>query len=163
METEPIVDNHTLLPLDHIVHDDNALEYESEKSSDEEDIDEPVTNQTPEILAKRGSTRLVKFRAKHDKPGAIKLKVTFDAFGRVTGENRAVFVSFLGDVAREQIGVKILHWKKVNKESRDKLWDEILVHIYYFVTQYYISLCMQLHYVQLINNIVLIFSEIFCC
>ncbi|GKB03234.1 hypothetical protein Tco_0831323 [Tanacetum coccineum] len=32
---------------------------------------------------------------------------------------------FLGDLVREHIGLKILSWKKVDKESRDKLWDEI--------------------------------------
>ncbi|GKA57128.1 hypothetical protein Tco_0756316 [Tanacetum coccineum] len=38
---------------------------------------------------------------------------------------KALFSSFLGDLVREHIGLKILSWKKVDKESRDKLWDEI--------------------------------------
>ncbi|GJX11000.1 hypothetical protein Tco_0200859 [Tanacetum coccineum] len=56
---------------------------------------------------------------------AVKLKVTFDALNRVLGLHRALFSSFLGDLVREHIGLKILCWKKVKKESRDKLWDEI--------------------------------------
>ncbi|GKB33928.1 hypothetical protein Tco_0873329 [Tanacetum coccineum] len=32
---------------------------------------------------------------------------------------------FLGDMVREHIGLKILFWKKVDSEARDKLWDEI--------------------------------------
>ncbi|GKC93878.1 transposase, Ptta/En/Spm, transposase, Tnp1/En/Spm-like protein [Tanacetum coccineum] len=38
---------------------------------------------------------------------------------------RALFSSFLGDMVREHIGLKILSWKKVDSEARDKLWDEI--------------------------------------
>ncbi|GKA47946.1 hypothetical protein Tco_0740904 [Tanacetum coccineum] len=45
----------------------------------------------------------------------------------VSGLHRALFSSFLGDLVREHIGLKILSWKKVDKESRDKLWDEITI------------------------------------
>ncbi|GKE20786.1 putative reverse transcriptase domain-containing protein [Tanacetum coccineum] len=41
------------------------------------------------------------------------------------GITRAMFLSFLGDMVREHIGLKILSWKKVDSEARDKLWDEI--------------------------------------
>ncbi|GKB56357.1 alpha/beta hydrolases superfamily protein [Tanacetum coccineum] len=40
---------------------------------------------------------------------------------------RALFSSFLGDLVCEHIGLKILSWKKVGSEARDKLWDEITV------------------------------------
>ena len=109
-------------------HDDvNAIQYEDEEyhSSDEEndnELNRPQSN--------RGITRLSKFRNKNGIPGQRKHKVTFDALNRVEGLNRALFSSFLGDVVREQIGLKVLSWKKVGKESRQKLWDEITVHIY---------------------------------
>ncbi|GJY77581.1 hypothetical protein Tco_0483382 [Tanacetum coccineum] len=54
------------------------------------------------------------------------LSVTFDALNRISGKHRALFSSFLGDIVREHIGLKILAWNKVGSEARDKLWDEIL-------------------------------------
>nr|GEX61509.1 hypothetical protein [Tanacetum cinerariifolium] len=62
----------------------------------------------------------------YGKPGGIKIKVTFDALIRISGLHRALFLSFLGYLVREHIGLKILSWKKVDKESRNKLWDEIM-------------------------------------
>nr|GFB27249.1 hypothetical protein [Tanacetum cinerariifolium] len=61
----------------------------------------------------------------YGKLGGIKIKVTFDALNRLSGLHRALFLSFLGDLICEHIGLKILSWKKVDKELRDKLWDEI--------------------------------------
>ena len=132
MGIQPIVDNHLLLPADN-EHDDNNIDYESEKYSDEEDLDAPGTNQSDRILAKRGITRLYKFRMKYGNPSGIKLKVTFDALNRVSGLHRALFSSFLGDLVREHIGLKNLSWRNVNKEERDKLWTDITVHIYYCI------------------------------
>ncbi|GKD26693.1 hypothetical protein Tco_1232907, partial [Tanacetum coccineum] len=43
------------------------------------------------------------------------------------GITRALFLSFLGDMVREHIGLHILFWKKVGPEARNKLWDEITV------------------------------------
>ncbi|GKC71242.1 nucleotide-binding alpha-beta plait domain-containing protein, partial [Tanacetum coccineum] len=83
------------------------------------------TNHLDLKLVKRGITRLYKFRSEYGKPGGIKIKVTFDALNKVSGLHRALFSSFLGDLVCEHIGLKILSWKKVDKESRDKLWDEI--------------------------------------
>ncbi|GJY54631.1 transposase, Ptta/En/Spm, transposase, Tnp1/En/Spm-like protein [Tanacetum coccineum] len=97
-------DDHDLLVNSNNENDD-ILGYESEKYSDDEDADgtnhaEDVdgTNHSDLKLVKRGITRLYKFRKEYSKPGGIKIK---------------------------HIGLKILSWKKVDKESRDKLWDEI--------------------------------------
>ena len=166
METQSAVHNH-LVDTQTEVQDDmgqsdneyDTLNYESEKYSDDED--ENGTNTSDVIQVKRGITRLAKFRVKYGKPGSVKFKVTFDAMSRLSGLHRALFSSFLGDLVREHIGLKVLCWKQVKKESRDKLWDEITVNIYYFLTQYYISLYNHLRYVQLINNIVLTFAAIF--
>ncbi|GJX59330.1 hypothetical protein Tco_0290720 [Tanacetum coccineum] len=43
----------------------------------------------------------------------------------ISGKHRALFSSFLGDIVREHIDLKILSWKKVDSKARDKLWDEI--------------------------------------
>nr|GEY29236.1 hypothetical protein [Tanacetum cinerariifolium] len=76
-------------------------------------------------VVKRGTIRLYKFQREYEKPDGIKLSVTFDALNRISGKHRALFSSFLGDMVREHIGLKILSWKKVDSEAKDKLWDEI--------------------------------------
>ena len=111
--------------------DDNVntimpIEENYSSSDDEENV-----NQLIRPRSDRGPTMLRKFRSQYDnRPGQPKLKVTFDELNRVTGLNRAVFSSFLGDVVREHIGLKVLSWNKVDEEARQKLWDEITVHIY---------------------------------
>nr|GEZ08715.1 hypothetical protein [Tanacetum cinerariifolium] len=124
-------DDHDLL-VNSVNENDDMLGYESEKYSDDEDADgtnhaedADGTNHSDLKLVKRGITRLYKFGREYEKPGGIKIKVTFDALNRVSGLHIALVLSFLRDLVREHIGLKILSWKKVDKESRDKLWDEI--------------------------------------
>ncbi|GJS56004.1 hypothetical protein Tco_0629366 [Tanacetum coccineum] len=105
-------------------NDIDDLGYESEVYLDEE---EDENNHSNGNVVKRGITRLSKFRREYGKPDGIKLSVTFDALNRISGKHRALFLSFLGDLVREHIGLKILSWKKVGSEARDKLWDEITV------------------------------------
>ncbi|KAL8243488.1 hypothetical protein R6Q59_009746 [Mikania micrantha] len=105
METEVAI-QHPLVADD---FNNDLIEYESEGYSD----DELDGNQNSDRnLVKRGITRLSKFRICYGKPGGIKLRVTFDALHRITGPNRALFSSFLGDLVREHVGLKILSWKK---------------------------------------------------
>ncbi|GJT47203.1 hypothetical protein Tco_0955918 [Tanacetum coccineum] len=123
METQAIDDQ------DHLVNYDNDNEnddlgYQSEEYFDEAD-EEDENNHSNGNVVKRGITRLYKFRKEYGKPDGIKLSVTFDALNRISGKYRALFSSFLGDMVREHIGLKILSWKKVDSEARDKLWDEI--------------------------------------
>lgn len=125
MDTQPINQDH--LDNSDIENDHLNLGYESEAYSD--GGDEAENNQG--YVKKRGMTRLAKFRAEYGKPNSEKLSVTFNALNRVTGKHRSLFSSFLGDLVREHVGVRILSWKKVDSESRDKIWDEITVRIYY--------------------------------
>ncbi|GJT48458.1 transposase, Ptta/En/Spm, transposase, Tnp1/En/Spm-like protein [Tanacetum coccineum] len=76
-------------------------------------------------VVKRGITRLYKFRMEYGKPDGIKLSVTFDALNRISEKHKALFSSLLGDMVHEHTSLKILSWKKVDSEARDKLWDEI--------------------------------------
>ncbi|GJT24322.1 hypothetical protein Tco_0894259 [Tanacetum coccineum] len=97
METEAI-DNQA-----NLVNYDNENEYEIEDlgyESEEytQDGQEDDENNHSNGYAKRGITRLCKFRRKYGKPG---------------------------DMVREHIGLQILSWKKVGPEARNKLWDEI--------------------------------------
>nr|GEY03928.1 hypothetical protein [Tanacetum cinerariifolium] len=94
-------DDHDLL-VNSDNENDDMLGYESEKYSDNEDADETNhnedadgTNHSDLKLVKRGITWLYKFRREYGKPGGIKINVTFDTLNRV------------------------------DKESSDKLWDEI--------------------------------------
>ncbi|GJW44709.1 hypothetical protein Tco_0073508 [Tanacetum coccineum] len=123
METQAIDDQ------DHLVNYDNDNEnddlgYRSEEYFDEGD-EEDENNHSNGNVVKRGITRLYKFRREYGKPNGIKLSVTFDELNRISGKNKALFLSFLRDMVREHIGLKILSWKKVDSEARDKLWDEI--------------------------------------
>ncbi|GJU33079.1 transposase, Ptta/En/Spm, transposase, Tnp1/En/Spm-like protein [Tanacetum coccineum] len=105
-----------------MINDD--LEYQTEEYFDEVQEDDENNHSNGNVV-KRGITRLYKFRREYGKPDGIKLSVTFDALNRISGKHRALFLSFLGDMVREHIGLKILSWKKVDSEARDKLWDEI--------------------------------------
>nr|GEU82617.1 hypothetical protein [Tanacetum cinerariifolium] len=103
----------------------NVEGYESEKYSDDEDVDgtnhaedADGTNHSYLKLVKRGITRQYKFRMEYGKPGGIKIKVTFDALNRVSGLHRALFLSFLGDLVHEHI-VRKLVMHRVSKLLRN--------------------------------------------
>ncbi|GJU65051.1 hypothetical protein Tco_1246886 [Tanacetum coccineum] len=85
--------------------------YQSEEYFDEVQEDDENNHSNGNVV-KRGITRLYKFRREYGKPDGIKLSVTFDALNRISGKHRALFSSFLGDMVREHIGLKILSWKK---------------------------------------------------
>ncbi|GJX97585.1 reverse transcriptase domain-containing protein [Tanacetum coccineum] len=102
---------------DHLVNYNNDNEnddlgYRSEEYFDEGD-EEDENNHSNGNVFKRGITRLYKFRKEYGKPDGIKLSVTFDALNRISGKHRALFSSFLGDMVREHIGLKIPSRKKV--------------------------------------------------
>ncbi|GKD89277.1 hypothetical protein Tco_1364784, partial [Tanacetum coccineum] len=80
---------------DDLVNFDNENGYIYESEKYSDAEDEDGTNSSYHKLVKPGITRLCKFRMTYGKPGSIKLK-----------DLRSM-------------------WKKVKKESRDKLWDEI--------------------------------------
>ncbi|GJV24237.1 hypothetical protein Tco_1376932 [Tanacetum coccineum] len=123
METQAINDQDPLVNNDNVNENDD-LEYQSEEYFDEVQEDDENNHSNGNVV-NRGITRLYKFRREYGKPDGIKLSVTFDALNRISGKHRALFSSFLGDMVREHIGLKILSWKKVDSEARDKLWDEI--------------------------------------
>ncbi|GJZ68298.1 hypothetical protein Tco_0631538 [Tanacetum coccineum] len=125
MDTQAIDDQAHLANYDsdnEIENDD--LGYHSEEYFDDAHEDYENNHSNGNVV-KRGITRLYKFRMEYGKPGGVKLSVTFDALNRISGKHRALFSSFLGDMVREHIGLKILAWNKVGSEARDKLWDEI--------------------------------------
>ncbi|KAL4566665.1 hypothetical protein LXL04_030785 [Taraxacum kok-saghyz] len=54
-----------------------------------------------------------------------KKRVKFDELGNFRGKYRSKFVCFLGDLARQKVGLSQLNWKKVSEQHRDLLWEEI--------------------------------------
>ncbi|GJT34796.1 hypothetical protein Tco_0925215, partial [Tanacetum coccineum] len=110
METQAIDDQDPLVNYDNDNENDD-LGYQSEEYFDEVQEDDE-NNHSNRNVVKRGITRLYKFRREYGKPDGIKLSVTFDALNRISGKHRALFLSFLGDMVREHIGLKILSWKK---------------------------------------------------
>ncbi|GKA44504.1 transposase, Ptta/En/Spm, transposase, Tnp1/En/Spm-like protein [Tanacetum coccineum] len=124
METEAIDNQANLVNYDNENENEiDDLGYQSEEYI--EDAHEDDENNHSNGYAKRGITRLCKFRREYGKPNGVKLSVTFDALNRISRKHKALFLNFLGDMVREHIGLHILSWKKVGLETRNKLWDEI--------------------------------------
>ncbi|KAL4554294.1 hypothetical protein LXL04_039590 [Taraxacum kok-saghyz] len=108
---------------------DAVLDYGSDSSNDyssnsdsEHEIQLPLP---PRPNRKRGMTRLAKIRTNYTRSGGKKKHVKFDELGRFLGKNRALFVSFLGDIVRQRVGIRVYSWKAVTPELRDKLWEEL--------------------------------------
>ena len=102
------------------------IHYDSQSDSEEE-IHKTVPSKSDR---KRGMTRLPKLKTEYVNSGGKK-SVRFDELGKFTGKNNAVFVSYLGDLVREKVGLSALCWKKVKPEMKDKLWEEITVNIFF--------------------------------
>ncbi|CAI9270742.1 unnamed protein product [Lactuca saligna] len=96
------------------------IHYNSQSDSEEE-IHKTVPSNSDR---KRGMIRLPKLNTEYVNSGEKK-RVRFDEFGKFTGKNNPVFVSYLGDLFREMVGLSALCWKKVKPEMKDKLWEEI--------------------------------------
>lgn len=115
---EPHADNEDIAGT---LYEDMAYQSEEEVEGEAEDGNDIVQTN----VVKRGITRLHKFRNEHGK--GVKIALTIDDMGRISGSNRIVFASFLGDLVRERIGLKVISWKKVELPARDDLWSEITV------------------------------------
>lgn len=104
---------------------ESTEEGEDEGESAEEECKQE--QQKNAVKAKRGLTRLPKLRTRFTNSGGKRHEVEFDSLGRLTGEYRSEFTSFLGDTVREHVGLRWLTWKEVPKEVKAKLWDQITV------------------------------------
>lgn len=122
-----------------LIEDVPILEMEEEDQYDGSDLDDSEhedrydytssdsdsNNETRKKTRKRGLTRLPKLRTEHTNSGGRKKRVKFDEFGRFAGKYRSQLPSYLGDLVRERVGVSVFNWKKVTKEVKEKLWEEI--------------------------------------
>lgn len=53
--------------------------------------------------------------------------------GIASGQNSSVFVSYMGTLAREKISILYAKWEDVPKETKDVLYDDLLVYQYFFI------------------------------
>ena len=119
-----------------------AADIGSDAESDFNDSDQD--NQLPRAQRpnrKRGMTRLPRLRTDYTRSGGRKKLVKFDNLGRFSGKYRALFVSYLGDLVRQKVGLRVFSWKAVEPEERVKLWQQITVkffnHIIYYISYYF--------------------------
>ena len=119
-----------------------AADIGSDAESDFNDSDQD--NQLPRAQRpnrKRGMTRLPRLRTDYTRSGGRKKLVKFDNLGRFSGKYRALFVSYLGDLVRQKVGLRVFSWKAVEPEERVKLWQQITVkifnHILYYISYYF--------------------------
>ncbi|CAI9264359.1 unnamed protein product [Lactuca saligna] len=98
---------------------------EHEDTSDYTSGDSNSNTETTKKTRKRGLIRLPKLQTEHTNYGGRKKRVKFDEFGRFAGKYRSQLPSYLGDLVRERVGVSVFNWKKVTKEVKEKLWEEI--------------------------------------
>ncbi|KAL6340643.1 hypothetical protein AAG906_010551 [Vitis piasezkii] len=71
----------------------------------------------------RGSTlkpEIAKNRSK-----GIKLKIEYNSLGSHIGENSVELSSYLGTITRTHMPIIVESWRKVPKETKEKLWDFI--------------------------------------
>ena len=108
--------------------EEESTEVEDEGENAEEEVEEcKKVQQKNDVKAKRGLTRLPKLRTRFTNSGGKRHEVEFDSLGRLMGEYRSEFTSFLGDTVREHVGLRWLTWKEVPKEVKAKLWDQVTV------------------------------------
>ncbi|CAI9274638.1 unnamed protein product [Lactuca saligna] len=115
--------------------DDGNQEYDSDiEDGENKDIDYNRHSDSEEEIQntvhtrsnrKRGMTRLPKLKIEYVNSGGRKKRVRFDEFDKFIGKNNTMFVSYLGDLVHEKVGLSALCWKKVKPEVKDKLWEEI--------------------------------------
>ena len=87
---------------------------------------DPEEEEMPKIKH-RGST-LKSEIAKNWSKG-IKLKIEYNSLGSHIGENSVELSSYLGTITRTYVLIIIESWRKVPKETKEKLWDLITVSI----------------------------------
>ncbi|RVW24073.1 hypothetical protein CK203_091353 [Vitis vinifera] len=83
---------------------------------------DPEEEEMPKVKH-RGSTlkpEIAKNRSK-----GIKLKIEYNSLGSHIGENSVELSSYLGTITRTHVPIIVESWRKVPKETKEKLWDLI--------------------------------------
>ncbi|KAL6321198.1 hypothetical protein AAG906_015542 [Vitis piasezkii] len=72
----------------------------------------------------RGSTLKPKITKNRSK--GIKLKIEYNCLDSHIGENSVGLSSYLGTITRTHVLIIVESWRKVPKETKEKLWDLIM-------------------------------------
>ena len=59
----------------------------------------------------------------------IKLNIEYNSLGSHIGEYSIELSNYLGTITRTHVPIVIESWKKVLKETKEKLWDLIMVNL----------------------------------
>lgn len=109
----------------HSVEDTDIMGNEQEQRM------EIADNRTGEISTKskrvRGLTRCLKLHKDYEDSKGVKHVIEFDKNGKFKGKYRAEISSFLGDLARKEVGLTELRWKDVSKDTKDLMWLKVTV------------------------------------
>jgi len=76
----------------------------------------------------RGSTKMKKLFVLREK--GVKFPIEMNSHDQPIGENSKVMASHIGAIARSSVPIDITDWRKVSKETKDKMWAEFTVIIY---------------------------------
>ncbi|RVW94967.1 hypothetical protein CK203_040116 [Vitis vinifera] len=85
---------------------------------------DPEEKETPKVKH-RGST--LKLEIAKNRSKGIKLKIEYNSLGSHIGENSVELSSYLGTITRTHVPIIIESWRKVPKETKEKLWDLIML------------------------------------
>ncbi|CAI9284743.1 unnamed protein product [Lactuca saligna] len=100
-----------------LIKDVPILEMEEEDQNDGSDLDDSEHEDTSDYTSNDSNSNTDTTK-KTRKRGLIRLP----KFAR---KYRSQLPSYLGDLVRERVGVSVFNWKKVAKEVKEKLWEEI--------------------------------------
>jgi hypothetical protein len=88
----------------------DSYSSDSERSTDaKNELEKMVEENEVNKKNKRGLTRVPKLRSAYTNSGGKKHRVKFDALESFTGKYRAEFISFLGDLVREKVGLSVFN------------------------------------------------------
>ena len=87
---------------------------------------DPEEKETPKVKH-RGST--LKLEIAKNRSKGIKLNIEYNSLGSHIGENSIELSNYLGIITRTHVPIVIESWRKVLKETKEKLWDLILINL----------------------------------
>ena len=71
--------------------------------------------------------RILKSEIAKNRSKRIKLKIEYNSLSSHIGENLVELSSYLGTITRTHVPIIVESWRKVPKDTKEKLWDLIMV------------------------------------
>lgn len=86
----------------------------------------PSTTSHSTSSRSKSNTHLKVIAKRHNSGEKIPLDINI-SIGVATGENVALFQSYLGYIARDKISILIPHWEDVPEALKNILWQDVLL------------------------------------